>query len=64
MRNQPSSSIKNTCLFKMYDIQHNYHRHKQKISQIQNTKAKDKVRNQFKSQVNAATELKKNWLLT
>lgn len=40
MKTQPSSSIKNTCLFKMYDIEHNYHRHKQKISEIKNYNAK------------------------
>lgn len=64
MRNQPSSSIKNTCLFKMYDIEHNYNRHKRKLSEIKSSDVKIKIKKDYKSQLNAATVLKKNWLLT
>ena len=64
VNNQTSNSIKNSSLFKLYDIEYNYQRHKKKINHIKNRNAKDKVRKEYLTQVNAANDLKTNWLLS
>ncbi len=37
---QPSSSIRNTSLFQLYDIEKDYKKHKNKINFIKNKNAK------------------------
>jgi hypothetical protein len=44
MKTQPSSSIRNTSLFKLYDIENDYKKHKNKINRIKYENTKNKVK--------------------
>ena len=62
--NHMNSSIRNTSLFKLYDIENDFKKHKLKMNKINLRNAKTTVYKEYHSQVNIVNELKKKWMVS